>query len=109
MLTLYQTEWCPASHRVRQRLTELGIDFVARQVHVAREDRAAMRAATGYDTIPTLVVGAHEVIVGEEEIGTYLDRRFEETPESEAQREKAARAWRRQLEEAAPCLTLATH
>jgi glutathione S-transferase len=109
MFELYQTEWCPASHRVRQRLTELGIDFVARQVHVAKEDRAAMRDVTGDDTIPALVVGASRVIVGEEEIEAYLQARFEETPESEAQREKAARAWRRQLEEAAPCLTLATH
>ena len=28
---LYQAEWCPHSHNVRQRLTELGIDFMARQ------------------------------------------------------------------------------
>jgi glutathione S-transferase len=108
LLELYQTEWCPASHRIRQRLSELGVDFVARQVHVAREDRAAMREATGCDTVPTLVVELRDVIVGEDEIEAYLDRRFEETPESEAQRRKAARAWQRQLEEAAPCSKLGT-
>ena len=32
MLTLFQSEWCPFSAAVRQRLTELGLDFVARQV-----------------------------------------------------------------------------
>ena len=43
-LELWQTEWCPASHRVRQRLTELGLAYVVRQVPVEREDRAARRA-----------------------------------------------------------------
>ena len=35
-LELWQTEWCPASHRVRQRLTELGLSYLARPVPVAR-------------------------------------------------------------------------
>ena len=35
----WQTEWCPASHRVRQRLTELGLAYVVRQVPVEREAR----------------------------------------------------------------------
>ena len=25
-MELYQAEWCPHSHKVRQRLTELGLD-----------------------------------------------------------------------------------
>jgi hypothetical protein len=36
MLELYQTEWCPASRRVRERLTELGLDYLVHQVPVAR-------------------------------------------------------------------------
>ena len=48
MLTLYQAEWCPYSSAVRPRLTELGLDFVARQV----EPREAQRTAV--DQIPTL-------------------------------------------------------
>jgi glutathione S-transferase len=48
MLTLYQAEWCPYSAAVRERLTELGIDFVARQV----EPRERERLAVG--EIPTL-------------------------------------------------------
>ena len=48
MLTLYQAEWCPYSAAVRQRLTELGIDFVARQVEPREEERAEV------DQIPTL-------------------------------------------------------
>ena len=34
MLELWQTEWCPASRRVRQRPTELGVDYRTRQVAV---------------------------------------------------------------------------
>jgi len=50
-LRLYQTEWCPASHRVRQRLTELNLAYVALPVPVEREERIALIAATGFDTI----------------------------------------------------------
>ena len=42
MLELFQAEWCPYSHRVRQRLTELGVDFVARQVEAEPDDRAVL-------------------------------------------------------------------
>jgi hypothetical protein len=36
MLELWQTEWCPASRRVRERLTELGVDYVVGQVPVEK-------------------------------------------------------------------------
>ena len=48
MLTLYQAEWCPYSSQVRERLTELGVDFYARQVEPDEEER------TQVDEIPTL-------------------------------------------------------
>jgi glutathione S-transferase len=48
MLTLYQAEWCPYSSAVRQRLTELGVDFVARQVEPREDERTAVAE------IPTL-------------------------------------------------------
>jgi glutathione S-transferase len=48
VITLYQAEWCPYSAAVRERLTELGIDFVARQVEPREGER------TQVDEIPTL-------------------------------------------------------
>ena len=48
MLTLYQAEWCPYSSAVRERLTELGLDFAARQVEPRQQDRREV------DEIPTL-------------------------------------------------------
>jgi glutathione S-transferase len=75
-LELYQAEWCPHSRRVRQRLTELGIDFVSRQVPAETADRKAMRERTGLDEIPVLVLTDGEVVAGEKSILTQLDARF---------------------------------
>jgi hypothetical protein len=45
MLELYQTEWCPASRRVREHLTELGVDYMIHQVPVEREGRGGVVAS----------------------------------------------------------------
>lgn len=55
MVTLWQAEWCPYSSRVREALTEYGVDFVAKQVAAEKANRHAMREATGTDEIPLLV------------------------------------------------------
>jgi glutathione S-transferase len=108
MLELWQTEWCPASRRVRQRLTELGLDVVLRQVPVEREARTAARIATGSTSIPALVAD-DEAVVGEDAIVEYLGSRFLEPPEADSHRKKATRARARDLEEACRQLTAATH
>jgi len=89
MLELWQAEWCPYSHSVRQRLTELGLDFVARQVAADPPERDEMRAATGADSIPVLVPPGEEPIRGEDAILAYLDERFEERPDARRHRAKA--------------------
>lgn len=106
-LALWQTEWCPASRRVRQRLTELGLDVVLHQVPVDPADRSVLEEATGSTTIPVLLVDG-AVVVGEDEILGYLDVHFAEPPEATAQREKAAKARRKDLEAACPPLEPAT-
>ncbi len=106
-LELWQTEWCPASHRVRQRLTELGLSYLNRQVPVEPERRNDLEAATGLRTIPILAAN-EQIIAGEEAILTYLKARYPEPPEALAQHEKAAKAKRKELEEACPKLA-ATH
>ncbi len=109
MLELYQTEWCPASRRVRERLTELGLDYLVHQVPVEREARTTLLEATGADTIPALLLEDGGAVAGEEAIEVYLDERFDEPPEAEAHRLKAAKAHRRYLEEECECLQPATH
>lgn len=104
---LWQTEWCPASHRVRQRLTELGLTYIVHQVPVERDDRTQLMRATGRRTIPVLVLG-EAVIDGEEAILAYLEEKFTEPPDACEQRAKALKAKDKELEEACPKLAAAT-
>jgi glutathione S-transferase len=83
VIELWQAEWCPYSRRVRMRLTELGVDFVARQVEARSENRHRMREATGLDSIPVLVPETGEPIGDFREILAFLDERYEETPETD--------------------------
>ena len=108
MLELWQTEWCPASRRIRERLTELGLDYLTRQVPVEKERRVALRDRTGSDTIPALALEDGSVEIGEERIRDYLDGQISEPPDAEAHRLKAAKARRRYLEEECECLQPAT-
>jgi glutathione S-transferase len=109
MLQLWQTEWCPASRRVRERLTELGVDYVARQVPVEKNERAALATATGTETIPALVTGDGAAIVGEDAIRAYLVKHLTEPAGAEEHRIKAKKARRRHLEEECECPQPATH
>ena len=88
MIELYQAEWCPHSHKVRQRLTELGLDFVARQVPADRAERSRLKEETGTDEIPVLVADDGSKAAGEEQIIALLDGRHAERPDAEAHRRK---------------------
>jgi glutathione S-transferase len=63
-LTLYQAEWCPFSSAVRELLTELGLDFVARQVEPQPEQRESLRERAGTDEIPVLETEDGELVAG---------------------------------------------
>lgn len=89
MFTLHQTEWCPHSHRVRQRLTELSVDFIAKQVPARREDRADLRRATGTDRVPVLITDEGALLEGSDQILVYLAQRFDEPADARVHRAKA--------------------
>jgi predicted GNAT family acetyltransferase/glutaredoxin len=74
-LVLYQAEWCPFSSAVREVLTELGLDFVARQVEPWPEERSGLRAVAGSDQIPVLVAEDGSVHRGTREIFAFLQAR----------------------------------
>lgn len=103
MLELWQTEWCPASHRVRERLTELSVDYVVRQVPVEKSERTALRQAVGTDTIPALLIAGSSPVIGEPAIRAYLDEHLREPTDAESHRIKAEKARRRYLEEECEC------
>ena len=103
MYELWQTEWCPASRRVRQRLTELGIDYITRQVPVDKDERPLLRERTGTDTIPVLIAPDGEIVIGEELIVSHLDDHEPVPAEAPSHRLKAEKARRRYLEEDCDC------
>jgi len=87
-MELFQAEWCPHSHAVRQRLTELGLDFVARQVSADPDDRAELKRVAGTNEIPVLVADNGSIYCGDDEILDYLEE-FDERGDAERHREKA--------------------
>ena len=91
MITLYQSEWCFYSHRVRQVLTELGLTFTAVNVPAAREDRVELLAVAGQDAAPVLVDG-DKIFVDSDEIIEYLRATY--PAPQDAEEHAALGAWR---------------
>src|SRR5881398_2892791 len=75
MLVLYQAEWCPFSSAVREVLTELGLDFVARQVEPWPDERNELRAVAGTEQIPVLQTEDGRLFRGTREIFAHLHQR----------------------------------
>ena len=80
MIKLYQAEWCPFSHRIRAKLTELGVDYEAVNVSASAEKRTELKEITGNSTIPVLVDGG-KVFSDSSEILSYLEEKYEADPE----------------------------
>jgi glutathione S-transferase len=96
-MELYQAEWCPQSHRVRQRLTELGVDVVLRQVPADPSRRRELERAAGTTEIPVLVLDDGWPICGDDPIMEHLDR-FAERDDADEHRAKALEEVREFLE-----------
>ncbi len=92
MLELWQAEWCPHSHRVRLRLSELRLDWIARTVPLDRTQRDRMEAATGERSIPTLVDNG-ATVHGADAIIAHLDARHVEPPDAARHRAQMRAEW----------------
>lgn len=99
IIQLWQAEWCPSSRTVRQRLTELGVDCLLRQVPVEQEQRTALLQVAGCSTIPVLLSQEGECMVGEEQILSWLDQRFPQPDGAQEHKEKAQKALRRLIDQ----------
>jgi glutathione S-transferase len=102
MLVLYQAEWCPYSSAVRERLTELGIDFVARQVAPWPEQRTDVKDIPTLETEDGLVSGTAEIFayLGRFEVPEYAGQHRERYAEHREERERGTTA--EQLQAFAP-------
>ena len=81
MLTLYQAEWCPYCHRVRQVLTELELTYTNVNVPLARADRTQVRELSGQEAVPVLKDG-RKVITGSDEIIAHLRATYPSPPDA---------------------------
>jgi glutaredoxin/uncharacterized protein (DUF302 family) len=79
-MRLYQAEWCPFSHRVRAKLTELGIDYEMVNVPASTKKREELEEVAGTKAIPVLVDG-ERVISDSSEAISYLEQTYGTDPE----------------------------
>ena len=86
MLTLYQAEWCPYCHRVRQVLTELELTYTCVNVPLARTERTQVLELSGQDVVPVLKDG-RKVVVGSDEIIAHLQAGYPAPADAEAHAE----------------------
>ncbi|HEY3177203.1 MAG TPA: glutathione S-transferase N-terminal domain-containing protein [Candidatus Polarisedimenticolia bacterium] len=74
MLELFQHEGSPDCAKVRQKLSEMMLDFVTRQVGADPERRTRLKLATGQTEVPALVDPVNGMIVTEaDDIIAYLE------------------------------------
>jgi glutathione S-transferase len=79
-MKLYQAEWCPLSHRVRAKLTELGIDYELVNVPASSKQRRDLEKVAGTTAIPVLVDGQN-VITDSDEALSYLEKKYRAKPD----------------------------
>jgi glutaredoxin 3 len=91
MLKLYQVEWCPQCHRVRQLLTELGLTYTAVNVAEDPAERDEVVSVSDQNAVPVLVDG-DKVVAGSEDIAAYLTATY--PPAADAEEHAVHGAWR---------------
>jgi glutaredoxin len=70
-MRLYQLEWCPECHTVRQVMTELGLSYDLVNVAADRELRPDVVAASGQSGVPVLEDGS-SAFIGADDILEHL-------------------------------------
>lgn len=77
MLELYQFEQCPYCKKVREKLTELSLDYICRNVPKLTKKREILMTLGGKDQVPFLVDLDKDVFMYEsDEIIKYLDKNY---------------------------------
>ncbi|MFB6143751.1 MAG: glutathione S-transferase N-terminal domain-containing protein [Candidatus Nanohaloarchaea archaeon] len=76
LLELYQFEGCPYCSKVREKMTELGLDFIARQVE-PNGDRERVREVSGQTGVPVLKDPNTDTVMPEsDDIVEYLEEHY---------------------------------
>ena len=75
MIRLYQVEWCPYCHRVREALTELGLDYEIVNVPASQPHRSEVIELSGQMRVPIIKDG-DLVIADSARIVAYLNETY---------------------------------
>lgn len=76
LIELYQFEQCPYCQKVRKKLTELQIDFIARQVD-PKGDREKVEKVSGQTGVPVMVDPNTDTTMPEsDDIVDYLEEHY---------------------------------
>lgn len=79
LLEVYQFETCPFCGKVRQKMTELGLDFVSRHVE-PKGDRKRVEDVSGQTGVPVLVdPNTDKVIPESDDILEYLEENYSQS------------------------------
>jgi glutathione S-transferase len=74
-MVLYQAEWCPYCVRVRNKMTDLLLDYTIVNVPRSHAERGEVKAASGQTSIPVLVDG--DVVLDDDDtIIPYLEKKY---------------------------------
>ena len=78
MLELYQTEGCPYCVRVREALSDLGLDYIIRNEPSSHRERTRLKALSGQTFVPTLHDPERGVIIADDDdkIIDYLNEQY---------------------------------
>ena len=75
LLEVYQFEGCPFCKNVRQKMTDLGIDFIVRQVD--KQERTKVKEISGQEGVPVLVDPNNDTVMPEsDDIVEYLEKHY---------------------------------
>ena len=67
MLELYQFEACPYSRKVREKMSELEVDYLLRNVSSDKSKRERLIQVSGQDGVPTLIDSNLDLIIPADE------------------------------------------
>jgi glutaredoxin 3 len=78
-IVLYQAEWCPYCARVRQKLTDLLLDYKNVNVPRSHSERTTVKELSGQTGIPLLVDGDTMIADDDDAIVDYLEKTYGKT------------------------------
>lgn len=82
MLEIYETPGCPYCIRVRQKLDELGIEYLVHSEPSSHRERSQVKALSGQTYVPTLHDPERNVIIADDDdaIIAYLHKHYGHRP-----------------------------